>query len=72
MSKPCSQRDALFSRWTAAANTLSELEAMKTGAIREKDPGFGQWDIRLEEARNEERLAQREHERHLEIHGCNE
>jgi hypothetical protein len=72
MSKPCPKRDALLSRWNSAANALRDLEALKFDAIRDKDPRSAQWDTRIQEARVEERLAQREYERHLEIHGCNE
>jgi len=58
MSKPCSKRDELFSRWTAASNALSDLEAGKIGAVRDKDPEFAQWDTRMQEAQAAERLTQ--------------
>lgn len=72
MSKPCSKRNELFSQWSAALNALSELENMKTRAIRDGNPDSTQWDSRLQKAREEESLAQREHDRHLAIHGCND
>jgi hypothetical protein len=72
MSKPCSKRDDLFSRWNAASNVLSDVENMKTRAIGDRNPDFAQWDTQIQEAQEVERLAQREYERHLAIHGCNE
>lgn len=72
MSKACPKRDGLFDRWNAASNALRDLEAVKIAAIRYGDPQVAQWDTRIEGAREDERLAQREYERHLAIHGCNE
>jgi len=72
MSKPCPKRDELSDRWNAAANALRDLEALKIGAIRDGDRQVAQWDARIQEAQEDERLAQREYERHLAIHGCNE
>jgi hypothetical protein len=72
MSKPCSRRDYLFSRWNAASGALGELAGMKIRAIREGNLDFSQWDSRIQEARDEERLAQREHDRHVAIHRCDD
>ena len=72
MSKPCPKRDELFDRWTAASNALGDLEGLKIGAIRDGDPRFAQWGTRIQGAREGESLAQREYERHIAIHGCNE
>lgn len=72
MSKPCPKRDGLFDRWNATSNALRDLEALKIGAIRDGDPQVAQWDARIQEAQEDERLAQREYERHIAIHGCNE
>jgi hypothetical protein len=71
MNKPCPKRYGLFDRWNAASNVLRDLEALKIGAIREGDPQVAQWDTRIQEAHEDERLAQLEYERHLAIHGCN-
>ena len=71
MSKPCPKRDGLFDRWNATSNALREFEVLKIGAIRDGDPQVAQWDTRIQEAHEDERLAQREYERHLAIHGCN-
>ena len=70
MSKPCPKRDELFDRWNATSSALRDLEALKVGAIRDGDPQVAQWDTQIEEAREDESLAQREYERHLAIHGC--
>lgn len=72
MSKPCLKRDTLFARWNAVSIALADLEAMKTNAIGDSDQKFLERDSRIVEAREEERLAQREYERHIAIHGCNE
>jgi hypothetical protein len=72
MSEPCQKRDELFDRWNAAANALRDLEALKIGAIEDGDPQFARWDTRIQGAREGESLTQREYERHLAIHGCNE
>lgn len=72
MSKPCSKRDAMFARWNAASIALGDLEAKKTNAITDSNQDSSLWDCRIQEAREEERLAQREYERHLAIHGCND
>jgi hypothetical protein len=72
MSKPCPKRNELFERWNAASNTLRDLEALKIGAIRDGNSQFAQWDTRIQGAQQDETLAQREYERHLAIHGCNE
>jgi hypothetical protein len=63
MSKPCPKRDELFDRWNAASSALRDLKA---------DPQVAQWDTRIQGAQDDEMLAQREYERHLAIHGCNE
>ena len=68
MSKPCPKRDELFALWNAAAGALRDLET-KIGAIGGNDPP---WAPQIEEAQEDESLAQREYERHLAIHGCNE
>jgi hypothetical protein len=62
----------LFARWNAASIALSDLEAVKTNAVRDGNQEFSEWDSRIQEAREEESLAQREHDRHLAIHGCND
>jgi hypothetical protein len=72
MSKPCSKRDALFARWNGASIALGDLEAVKTNAIRDGNQEFSEWDSRIQAAREEERLAQREYDRHVAIHGCND
>ena len=68
MSKPCPKRDKLFDRWNATSSALRDLEA-KIGAIGGNDP---QLAPQIEEAQKDESLAQREYERHLAIHRCNE
>lgn len=72
MSKPCSRRDYLFSRWNAASGALGELAGMKIRAIRDGNLDFSEWDRQIREARDEERLAQREHDRHVAIHRCDD
>lgn len=72
MSKPCPKREELFSRCNTASNALNDLENIKARAIREGDVDFAQCGTRILEAREAETLAQREYERHLEIHGCNQ
>jgi len=71
-SKPCSRRDYLFSRWNAASGALGELAGMKIRAIRDGNLDFSQWDSQIQEARDEESLAQREHDRHVAIHRCDD
>jgi hypothetical protein len=72
MSKPCSKRDALFARWNAASIALDDLEGVKNKAITDSNQEFSEWDSRIQAAREEEELAQREYERHIAIDGCNE
>ena len=70
MSKPCLRRDTLFARWNAASIALGDLEATKTNAIKDGNRNFSEWDSRIGETREEEKLAQREYERHVAIHVC--
>ena len=70
--KPCSRRDYLFSRWNAASGALGELSSLKIRAMKDGNLDFSQWDIQIQEARDEERLAQREHDRHVAIHHCDD
>jgi hypothetical protein len=72
MSMPCLKREELFSRCKTASNILTDLENIKASAIRDGSVDFAPWDTRILEAREAEVLAQREYERHLEIHGCNQ
>ena len=72
MATPCTRRDELFAKWTAASNALRDLEALKAGAIRDDDPNCARWDTEIQEAQTADGLAMREYERHLLIHGCAE